>query len=130
MSINIITQFNAKPGRAADLITLIGKLLPESLRHAGCEEVAIRQNQENPDDVISAQRWTTRRHYEEFLTKNGVTAQIHDLLTGDLQIRYFDDVLTRTAPASRTAGPRPEPHKHRPLAREIPKVSTSDAPGG
>ena len=117
MSINIITQFNTKPGRAQDLIALISKLLPESLEHAGCEEVAIRQNQDVPDDVISAQRWTTRRHYEEYVawrTKNGVTGEIHELLTGDMQIRYFNDVLTRAAPPP----------------REIPKVSTSDAPGG
>jgi quinol monooxygenase YgiN len=117
MSINIITQFNTKPGRAKDLIARISKLLPESLEHAGCEEVSIRQNQDLPEEVISAQRWTTRRHYEEYVawrTKNGVTGEIHELLSCDMQIRYFNDVLTRAAP----------------LAREIPKVATSDAPGG
>jgi quinol monooxygenase YgiN len=117
MSINIITQFNTKPGRAKDLIAIISQLLPESLEHAGCEEVCIRQNQDHPDDVISAQRWTTRRHYEEYVawrTEHGVTGKIHELLAGDMQVRYFDDVLTRSAPAH----------------EEIPKVSTSDAPGG
>jgi quinol monooxygenase YgiN len=129
MSINIITQFKSKPGRADDLIALIRKLLPESLLHAGCEEVAIRQNQDEPDDIISAQKWTSRRHYEEYMawrTKNGVTAQFQELLSSDLQVRYFNDVPMQAATAAHT-----HHHSHKqPRHREIPKISTSDAPGG
>jgi quinol monooxygenase YgiN len=128
MSVSIITQFKAKPGRAPDLIALIRKMLPESLMRAGCEEVAIRQNQDEPDDIISAQKWASRRHYEEYMawrTKNGVTAEFRELLTDDIQVRYFNDVLV---PAAATHSP----HSHKPstLRREIPKISTSDAPGG
>lgn len=129
MSVNVIAQFKAKPGRANDLIALIRKLLPESLRQVGCEEVAIRQNQDEPDDIISAQKWASRRHYEDYMTshtQDGVTAQFQELLTSDLQVRYFNDVPMHAATAAHTH------HSHKPhtLHREIPKISTSDAPGG
>jgi quinol monooxygenase YgiN len=127
MSINIITQFKTKPGKSSDLIALIRTLLPESLEQPGCEEVAIRQNQDAPDDIISAQRWTSRRHYEDYMawrTANGVTAQFNDLLAADMQIRYFNDISMPLAALK--AGAR----KSHTLQREIPKISTSDAPGG
>jgi quinol monooxygenase YgiN len=127
MSVNIITQFKTKPGRASDLIALISKLLPESLQQPGCEEVAIRQNQDEPDDVISAQKWTSRHHYESYMawrTKNGVTAQFNELLMGDMQVRYFNDI---PMPASTPKGGSRKPNT---LHREVPKISTSDAPGG
>jgi len=114
MSINIITQFNTKPGRAQDLIALISKLLPESLEHAGCEEVAIRQNQDVPDDVISAQRWTTGATMRN--TSLGAPRTGHRrnsrTVTGTCN-RYFNDVLTRAARRSRDS-----------------KSFDSDAPGG
>jgi quinol monooxygenase YgiN len=129
MSISIITQFKAKPGRADDLIALIRKLLPESPERAGCEEVAIRQNQDEPDDIVSAQKWASRRHYEEYMawrSNNGVSAQFRELLAGDMQIRYFNDVPMQATAAQHNHHAR----KHPKSQREIPKISTNDAPGG
>jgi quinol monooxygenase YgiN len=127
MSVNIITQFKTKPGRADDLIALIRKVLPESLQQPGCEEVAIRQNQDEPDDIISAQKWSSRRHYENYMawrTKNGVTAQFNELLAGDLKVRYFNDIPMGAST------PKDAAKKHMILHLEVPKISTSDAPGG
>lgn len=127
MSVNIITQFKTKPGRAGDLIALIRKLLAESLQQSGCEEVAIRQNQDEPDDIISAQKWASRHHYEAYMasrTKHGVTAQFDELLTGDMQVRYFNDIPVFAA------APRDGHRRTHTLHREVPKISTSDAPGG
>jgi quinol monooxygenase YgiN len=95
MSINIITQFHTVRGRDQELISLIRKVLPESLEHDGCEEVCIRQNQDDATDVISVQKWTSRQHYKSYVdwrTKNGVTAQFEELLCAPIQVRYFDDV--------------------------------------
>ena len=127
MSINIITQFKTKPGRSADLIALISEWLPESLEQPGCEEVAIRQNQDDPDDIISAQKWASRQHYERYVawrTEQGVTAKFNELLVGGIQVRYFNDIPI--PPAIRKGAAR----KLQILQREVPKISTSDAPGG
>jgi quinol monooxygenase YgiN len=125
MGINIITQFRTKPGRSKDLIALISRVLPESLGHDGCVEVCIRQNQDDPDDIISVQQWASRHHYEAYRAwrkKNGVTAAVEQLLTDPINVRYFDDV-----PIPRvSAAPEPKGAD----AAEIPKVGSKDALGG
>jgi quinol monooxygenase YgiN len=96
MSINIITQFKAKNGRAEELLALVSKLVPESVHHAGCEKIAIEQNQDEPNDVISNQFWATRRHYEDYLawrTKEGVSAQIQEMCAEPISMRFFNDIL-------------------------------------
>ena|ERR1039457_908865 len=95
MSVNIITQFRTKDKRSNDLISLIRRLLPESLQHDGCEEISIRQNQDQPNDIISVQRWASRRHYESYRawrSDSGVTAQFEEMLTEPISVRFFDDV--------------------------------------
>jgi quinol monooxygenase YgiN len=127
MSVNIITQFKTKPGRADELIALIRKLLPESLQQPGCEEVAIRQNQDEPEEIISAQKWSSRRHYENYMarhTKNGAAAQFNELLADDLKVRYFNDIPMAAGT------PKDASKKPMILHLEVPKISTSDAPGG
>ncbi|MDB5582412.1 MAG: Antibiotic biosynthesis monooxygenase [Bradyrhizobium sp.] len=95
MGVNIITQFRVKHGRADDLVALIRSLVAESLEHDGCEKISIRQNQDDPEDVISAQRWASRQHYLDYVawrTENGVTAQFEDLLASPIGVRFFNDV--------------------------------------
>jgi quinol monooxygenase YgiN len=95
MGINIIAQFKTKDGRSNDLIDLLRELLPESLEHGGAEEICIRQNQDNPNDIISAQRWVSREAYESYFswrTEGGVTAKIGKLLVEPVDIRFFNEV--------------------------------------
>ena len=78
MGIHIITEFTVKPGLSDSLIALLRQLLPESLAHGGAEEINIRQNQDDPNDIISAQRWASRQAYVDYFewrTDGGVTAQ-------------------------------------------------------
>jgi quinol monooxygenase YgiN len=137
MSINIITQFKTKPGRSKDLIALLSSVLPESLEHDGCVEVCIRQNQDEPDDIISVQKWESRRHYESYRdwrTRNGVTAAIEALLTDPITVRYFDDVpVQRPSAMPRAEGESPERvvgSGNKNKVPEIPKVGSKDSPGG
>jgi hypothetical protein len=95
MSVNIITEFKATDGRAGDLIALLRKLLPESLEHGGAEEICIRQNQDDPNDIISAQRWTSREvylSYRSWRADTGVTQKITETLREPIVVRFFDDV--------------------------------------
>jgi quinol monooxygenase YgiN len=97
MGINILTEFKVKPGRENDVIELLRRLLPESKRHAGdvIEEIAIRQNQDDSTDIVSAQRWTSRKAYENYFkwrTDDGYTATFEEMLAKPLTIRFFDEV--------------------------------------
>jgi quinol monooxygenase YgiN len=95
VSINIITEFKTKAGRAHDLIGLLRQLLPESLQHGGAEEISIRQNQDDASDIISVQRRTSREAYQsyfEWRTKGGVAAQFEEMLAAPIKIRFFNEV--------------------------------------
>ena len=52
MGINIIAEHRTKDGRSEELIALYRVLLPESFAHGGAEEICIRQNQDDPNDII------------------------------------------------------------------------------
>jgi quinol monooxygenase YgiN len=97
MGINILTEFKVKPGREQKVIDLLKQLLPESKRHAGdaIESVSIRQNQDDPTDIVSAQRWASRKAYEDYFkwrSDNGHTAKFEEMLIKPIAIRFFDEV--------------------------------------
>jgi quinol monooxygenase YgiN len=135
MSIQIITQFRTKHGRSKDLIALINRVLPESLDHDGCMNICIRQNQDEPNDIISVQEWASRHHYEAYRAwrkQHGITAAIEEFLTEPIHVRYFNDVPMQN-------GLRQKSHDHSSIRLadpfnekppEIPKVGSTDALGG
>lgn len=97
MGINILTEFKTKPGRADDLTALLQELMPQSLEHGGAEEICIRQNQDDPDDIVSAQRWASREvylNYRKWRSNGGTTARIQEMLRSPISVRFFDDVAT------------------------------------
>jgi quinol monooxygenase YgiN len=135
MSIQIITQFRTKDGCSKDLIALISRVLPESLDHDGCVEICIRQNQDEPNDIISVQQWASRHHYESYRAwrkQHGVTAAIEEFLAEPISVRYFDDVPMQNDPTPKSNDVSPiklaEPFNEKPP--EIPKVGSTDALGG
>jgi quinol monooxygenase YgiN len=97
MAINIITEFKVKRGREEDVLNLLRHLLPESKKHAGdvIEEISIRQNQDDSTDIISAQRWASRKAYEDYFkwrTDDGYTAKFEAMLEKPLAIRFFNEI--------------------------------------
>jgi quinol monooxygenase YgiN len=99
MSINILTEFKTKPDRSEDLKNLLRELLPQSLEHGGAVQICVRQNQDDPNDILSAQRWASRevyRNYRAWRSDSGTTAQIQEMLTAPITVRFFDDVATGT----------------------------------
>jgi quinol monooxygenase YgiN len=95
MSIHVITAFHAKPDQADDLIALLVRSIPDSRAHEGCEDISIRQDQDDPAHVLSLTTWTTRRHYEEYLawrTDMGDTAIFEALLDQPMSISYLSDI--------------------------------------
>ena len=101
MACKVITQFRAKPGHAEDLLGLLKKYVPESARHAGCLEICMQQNQDDPNDIISNQYWETRKHYEDYFawrTKEGVGAELQSLCSEPTSARFFTVVIEAKAP--------------------------------
>ena len=106
MACNIITQFKTKPGRADDLIALLKKYISESALHAGCLEISIQQNQDDPSDIISNQFWESRKHYEDYFAwraEEGLGAEIQSLCAEPVSMRFFNAVIEATAPSKMVA---------------------------
>jgi heme-degrading monooxygenase HmoA len=96
MSVQATNTFHTRPGRAAQLIATLQQVLPDTLTHGGCEEIRIWHDQDDADTVVSATRWTTRRDYEAYLEwrhGTGDTAMFREMLTQDMEVRYYDEVF-------------------------------------
>jgi heme-degrading monooxygenase HmoA len=97
MSVQATNTFHTRPGRAAELIATLQRVLPDTLKHGGCEEIRIWHDQDDPDTVVSATRWATRRDYEAYLEwrhGTGDTAMFRAMLTQDMAVSYYDEVFT------------------------------------
>ena len=96
MSIQATNTFHTKPGRAAELITTLQRVLPGTLAHGGCEEIRLCRDQDDENKVVSMTRWTTRGAYENYLQwrdGTGDTAMFREMLTRDMEVSYYDEVL-------------------------------------
>jgi quinol monooxygenase YgiN len=103
LACKVITQFKTKPGLANELIALLEKYVPKSARSAGCLEICIQQNQDDPNDIISNQYWETRKHYEEYFawrTDEGVGAELQSLCSEPTSARFFNEVIDSKAPSA------------------------------
>ncbi|HEX6826297.1 MAG TPA: antibiotic biosynthesis monooxygenase family protein [Nitrospiraceae bacterium] len=102
MACKVITQFRAKPGHAEDLLGLLKKYVPESARHAGCLEICIQQNQDDPNDIISNQYWQTRKLYSEYFAwrgDQGVDVELQSQCSEPTSVRFFNEVIVAKAPS-------------------------------
>ena len=51
MSIQATNIFHTKPGRAAELLETLQRVLPETLAHGGCEEIRLCRDQDDENKV-------------------------------------------------------------------------------
>jgi quinol monooxygenase YgiN len=95
MSTHVVNEFHAKPWPGGDVLALLLELSPESQGRPDCEAISIRRNQDDPNNVIGDARWTTRQHYDDYLTwrtQHGYTAHFNHMLSEPMLIRYLDEI--------------------------------------
>ena len=96
MSVQATNTFHTKPGRADELVAALRRVLPDTLTHEGCEEIRLWRDQDGADNVVSLTRWTTRGDYEAYLKwrdGTGDTAMFREMLTEDMEVRFYDEVF-------------------------------------
>ena len=96
MTIQATNIHHTKPGRAAELLAALQRALPDTLAHGGCEEIRLCRDQDDENKVISITRWISRAAYEEYLAwreKKGDTARFREMLTRDMEVSFYDEVL-------------------------------------
>jgi quinol monooxygenase YgiN len=97
MSVHVTTQLKTRAEHTNHVIEALCEALPHSLKHDGCEAIHLRQQQDNPSNIVSFTQWATRKHYEDYLawrTETGMTDEIDAMLTEPLIIEYFDDLVS------------------------------------
>jgi quinol monooxygenase YgiN len=95
LSVRVVIEYRTKPGRAEELTSRLGGVLPDVLKQEGCEGVWILRNQDDPTNVVTLSQWATRGHYERYLawrTQRGDRRSFEEMLTGPMVIRYYDEV--------------------------------------
>ena len=79
MSVHVTTQLKTRPEHTDEVITALSEALPHSLQHEGCEAIHLRQDQDDPTNIVSFTQWATRQNYEDYLawrTETGMTDEI------------------------------------------------------
>jgi heme-degrading monooxygenase HmoA len=96
VSIQATNTFHTKNGRAPELIATLRQVLPDTLKHGGCEEIRLWRDQDDENTVVSATRWASRADYEAYLEwrdGTGDTAMFRDMLIKDMEVSYYDEVF-------------------------------------
>jgi quinol monooxygenase YgiN len=97
MSVNVIVEFKTKAGHSDELIRLLRQLMAENLEYSGVEVINIRQNLDDPNNIVCFQRWKSREAYLDHLkwrVDEVATSRIKALLTTPIVVRFFSDVLS------------------------------------
>lgn len=95
MTVHVTTQMRTRAEHTDQVIAALREALPRSLEHEGCQAIHLRQEQDDPTNIVSFTQWATRQNYEDYLTwrtETGMTDDINELLTEPLSIKYFDDL--------------------------------------
>jgi quinol monooxygenase YgiN len=96
MTIQATNIHHTKPGRAAELLAALQRALPDTLAHGGCEEIRLCRDQGDENKVVSITRWVSRGAYEAYLAwreRRGDTAMLREMLTRDMEVNFYDEVL-------------------------------------
>ena len=95
MSILVLFEMDAAPGRLDDLTAMLAEQLPDTRRFDGCESVTVHRDQDAPDRLTLVERWSERAKHQAYVrwrTDRGDVGPLAALLAGPPAARYFDDV--------------------------------------
>lgn len=93
MTCTVILETKAKPGTGAQLVEAFRQILPDTRNKDGFVELTVHVNQDDPDDILLIERWTSRSAYETYLgwrQQRGDLDTLAAALAGPPRIRYFD----------------------------------------
>jgi len=96
VSVLVLLETSAAPGKADELKTVFADILPDTRAFDGCEGVTVHANQDVPEQLALVERWASRGHYETYFAwrqERGDVEKLAALIAGPPNIRYFDDVL-------------------------------------
>ena len=91
--VTVTLTFTVKPESAAEFISLLKSLLPDSRAYDGCLRVDVYQDQGNAGSILLVEDWTSKQHqekYQEWRDETGSAEVVGPFLAGDPSFRYLD----------------------------------------
>ena len=93
MSVNVILEVTSKPDCIDELKHTLESILPDTRSFNGCIGVRVMSNQDDSLNLVLLETWSTRKHYEKYLTwrsERGDLQALSALLSQEPSIRYFE----------------------------------------
>lgn len=95
MSVLIIIDMQAKPGKGDELVAMFKAIVPDTRAFDGCEQVAVFRNQDDPDQLSIVETFTTRAQYDAYFNwrlERGDLGPLVELIVAPPAPRFLDDI--------------------------------------
>jgi len=92
MTIVVILELNAKPGKRAALVDYLDRILPDTRKKPGFIDIKVCSEAEKPNAVVAVELWESRQAYETYLAWRVETGTIEEILAfadGPPNIRFL-----------------------------------------
>ena len=91
--VTVTLTCTVKSERAAEFISLLKSLLPDTRAYDGCLRVDVYQDQGNAGSILLVEDWTSKQHqekYQKWRDETGIAEVVGPFLAGDPSFRYLD----------------------------------------
>jgi quinol monooxygenase YgiN len=94
MSMLVLLQIEAAPGKEEEVASLFAEFLPDTRRFDGCHSVSFHQAQDSATRFVVVERWTTKEHHEAYSRwrgERGDSDRMGALITAR-EVQYYNDL--------------------------------------
>ena len=93
MPVTVLFEAQAKPGTGDALVAILKQSLADTRTFEGCLGLTVHQNQDDADNLVAVETWTSRDAYERYLAWRQETGAFNRMIaafTAPPTIRFFD----------------------------------------
>ena len=95
MSVLVLLDIEAAPGKEEDLVSAFAGVLPDTRVYDGCESLTAHRNLDRPGQLVLVERWESRDHHETYMKwrgERGDLDRLGALMAGPPTVLYCEEV--------------------------------------
>ena len=96
MSVTLMVEFKAKPGKSAKLRKLVKSWVPSTKKAQGCRSMKVFRHPTKKDCVVSLEEWSSKaahdRYVKKVLASGAMDSPEMKVLSGKPKEQYFKAV--------------------------------------
>lgn len=93
MAVQVIVELTLTEDGEQSFREFMQEILPHTRAQPGCINLEFTRNQDDPKQLLMAEKWDTRADYEKYLAwrmESGVMNRMAGIITGEPSVRVFD----------------------------------------